>query len=111
MKIFGFEIKLPRTKKSIHKELLRDKGSFYLRKYMKDNYSWNPFYINEEIYDLIQEGNFDLDLWRLLRIRGILDLRKKLLNHYHLNPNQLKMYIAQVKKFDKKIGKNWKSCI
>lgn len=111
MKIFGLEIKFPRTRKSIHKELLRDKGSLYLRRYMKEKYNWHVLHINNKIYNLIREGNFDLDLWRLFKIQGQLELIKKLLNTYELNPYQLRMYKAQIKKFDKKIGKNWKSCI
>jgi hypothetical protein len=103
MEIFGFEIKWPRTRYVTIKEMLREEGSFKTKKYMMKEMYFNKFIAEDFIGGLIRKGCIDLDLVRLRQISGIFALRKKLLSVYGLNPNELKAYMLDVKKYiDKK---------
>lgn len=122
MKIFGIEIKWPETKKSKVKRMLRENGSLatikyilergdicddycpkgYCNKYVKikcPNSEFSTGCVKYYISNLIREGYFDLDLYRLYKIQGQLALRQKLLLTHKLNFIQLGRYQNMVKAY------------
>lgn len=115
MKIFGIEIKWPETKKSTIKQMLREKGSLatikyildkgdicdgycpkgYCNKYIKikcPNSEFSTGCVKYYISNLVREGYFDLDLYKLYKIQGQLALRQKLHFIHKLNLIQLGKY-------------------
>lgn len=101
MKIFGFELKWLRTRKSIIKDMLLEHGQVNTKRILKKEGRWHPYDVSRCIHELIHEGALDLDLYRLYTIQGVHNLKIKLIKEYKLNPNKLKIYLTKIRKFHK----------
>lgn len=99
MKLFGFDIKLPMTKRSKVKKSLLERGRHETIKYMVKELWFNKLSARKYTYDLICEGCMDMDLIKLYQISGIGVLRKTLITQYKFNPAQMIYYITKVKEF------------